>query len=630
MGEQDEFIPISEIDTLEAAGVRGSPVRGRRSRVRARGTALPAAETRRTRGRRPSRSLPMPTESYDVAIVGCGPVGMILASLLANDGLSVVAFEREEEIGYRPRARHLDAEAMRVLQTIGVADAAAPEMHLLGGLRLVDAQGRTLLEQTADTTTAGAQGWIDDYQMFQPLLLSHLAGRLKELDRVVVRTNHEVVSLDERIDDVLVEVYDRTESTNIEVSARYVIGCDGANSWVRREIGAEFERLGPDHPYLVIDATPLRADFELPEPVFSVNVCDPVRPHYVSPGSGAVPLRFEFMVMPGEDHERLTSEDSLHELTKPFLNEGDVRFDRASVYVFHSLLVDRWRVGRVLLAGDSAHVQPPFMGQGLRSGFRDASNLAWKLAMVCQGRAGEELLDSYQAERSPHARAWIDEANRIGAIVMTTDRETARRRDEQLLHGGWKELRPITPILGHGLHGDDEPPAGTLAPQPILPDGRRMDELVGHRFLVVARPELVEGLPEAVRLVLDGSPDVVLTDGDAPAASRLESPSASRPAISTATASTTSTGATWTRGQRCGSTTSGGSRSSRRLAAANPAPRATPESRQRRRRPPATLTRRILLPPRRKPRQRPPCPANPDRAPPLLAPPASRQPSRRS
>ena len=463
----------------------------------------------------------MTAENYDVAIVGGGPVGMILASLLSNDGLSVALFEREAEFGHRPRARHIDAEAMRVLQEIGIADASEGEMHLLGGLRLVDADGRTLLEQTADTTHRGAQGWIDDYQMFQPLLLKHLAGRLETAENVELRSNHEVVSLTQEPDHVRVEVYNRTEATTEEVRARYVVGCDGANSWVRREIGAEFDRLGPDHPYLVIDATPLREDFELPEPVFSVNVCDPARPHYVSPGSGAVPLRFEFMVMPGEDHDELTSDASLHALTKPFLNEGDVRFDRASVYVFHSLLVDRWRVGRVLLAGDSAHVQPPFMGQGLCSGFRDASNLAWKLAMVCNGKSDASLLDSYEAERSPHARAWIDEANRIGAIVMTTDEDAARVRDERLLAGTLKELRPITPILGPGLHGDACPPAGTLSPQPTLPDGRRMDELVGHRFLVVAGEDLLAELPEALRQALDSSEDIVVLGADSPGGGEL-------------------------------------------------------------------------------------------------------------
>ena len=452
----------------------------------------------------------MTADTYDVAIVGCGPVGMILAALLAGQGLRVVAFEREPTIGHRPRARHIDGEAMRVLQTIGVAEACEPDMRVLGGLRLVDRDGRTLLEQTVDATRRGAQGWVDDYQLFQPLMLDQLQRHLESSGLATVRVDHEVTALNQHATHVDVTVVDRAAGRSGDVRAGYVVGCDGADSWVRRAIGAQFDRLGPDHPYLVIDATPEHSDFQLPEPVYSVNVCDPARPHYVSPGSATVPMRFEFMVMPGEDHARLTSAESLLELTRPYVEEGDVRFERAAVYVFHSLLVDRWRVGRVLLAGDSAHVQPPFMGQGLCSGFRDASNLAWKLAMVCRGTAGEELLDSYQTERAPHARAWIDEANRIGAIVMTTDEETARRRDEQLLAGTMRELKPIAPNLGPGLHGDAAAPAGTLAPQASLSDGRRMDEVVGSRFLVAAPGELLAELPATVRQALDADSDIVV------------------------------------------------------------------------------------------------------------------------
>lgn len=463
----------------------------------------------------------MTADTYDVAIVGCGPVGMTLAALLADQGLQIVAFEREPTIGYLPRARHIDGEAMRVLQTIGIAEACEPEMKVLGGLRLVDRNGRTLLEQTVDGTRRGAQGWVDDYQMFQPLMLEQLRRHLEASGSATVRVDHEVTALAQHATHVNISVVDRATGCSSDMKAAYVIGCDGADSWVRRAIGAQFDRLGPDHSYLVIDGMPERSDFRLREPVYSVNVCDPARPAYVSPGSATVPMRFEFMVMPGEDHAQLTSAGSLLKLIEPYVEEGEVRFDRAAVYVFHSLLVDRWRIGRVLLAGDSAHVQPPFMGQGLCSGFRDASNLAWKLAMVCHGKAGEELLESYQAERAPHARAWIDEANRIGAIVMTTDEETARRRDEQLLAGTMRELRPITPILGAGLHGDAAAPAGTLAPQASLDDGRRMDEVVGYRFLVVATSELLAEMPAVVCHALDADSDIVVAQPGSPEAIAL-------------------------------------------------------------------------------------------------------------
>jgi 3-(3-hydroxy-phenyl)propionate hydroxylase len=150
-------------------------------------------------------------------------------------------------------------------------------------------------------------------------------------------------------------------------------------------------------------------------------------------------------------------------------------------------------------------VQPPFMGQGLCSGIRDTANLAWKLALVCQGAASEGLLDSYQVERSPHARAWIDEANRIGDIVTMTDPAEAAERDKRIL-GGSRELAPITPRLGPGLHGGLPAPAGTLSTQPVLAAGRRLDDTVGLRFAIVAPQQLIDELPA------DAGPSVVSSD----------------------------------------------------------------------------------------------------------------------
>lgn len=460
-------------------------------------------------------------EHFDVMIVGCGPVGMVLATLLSNESVRVLAVEREREIGYQPRARHLDGEAMRVLQTIGIAEQCEEVMPAFGGgLKLVDADGGTLLEQKFDATRRGSQGWFDDYQMFQPLLLGLLHEHLSHSDTGSLRTTHEVKTVTQQADHVRVELLNHAAESEVTVTASYLVGCDGAASIVRRQAGCELQRLGPDHPFVVIDATPLRDDFALPDPTYSKLVCDPRRPHYVSPGNGAVPMRFEFMVLPGDDPGEMVAPSGLARLTEPYLSEGDVRFDRAGVYVFHSLLVDQWRVGRILLAGDAAHVQPPFMGQGLCSGFRDVSNLAWKLAMVCHGRARDQLLDTYQSERSPHARDWINESNRIGGIVMTTDELQARVRNQRMLAGEFRELRPITPRLGPGLTDELEEPVGTLAPQPML-EGRRLDDTAGYRFEVAASPEIWGEVPEELREAVTAAAHVFLVPPDSGAAESL-------------------------------------------------------------------------------------------------------------
>ncbi|NWJ73936.1 bifunctional 3-(3-hydroxy-phenyl)propionate/3-hydroxycinnamic acid hydroxylase [Pseudonocardia sp. ICBG1122] len=438
-------------------------------------------------------------EHVDVAIVGGGPVGMVLAALLAGDGIRTLVLEREQEIGHRPRARHLDGEAMRVLQTIGVAGRCEQVMPVFGGgLRLVDAGGRTLTELPFDATRRGPQGWFDDYQLSQPLLLDVLRGHLEGSGSGAVRTGHEVTALDQGEDHVRIDTVDPATGARSSVTASWVVGCDGAGSAVRSLLGTRFRRLGPDHPFLVVDATPGPTGYRVPDPAYSRLVCDPARPHYVSPGNGPVPTRLEFMVLPGDDPAELVTPAGIARLTAPYLDLADTRVDRAAVYVFHSLLVDRWRTGRVLLAGDAAHVQPPFMGQGLCSGVRDASNLAWKLAAVCRGESGDELLDTYGAERSVHARHWIDEANRIGAIVMTTDPAEASALAERLLSGDRAALRPLSPRLGPSPLCDG-PAAGALAPQPVDEDGRLLDDVVGRRFVVAASQAALAGLGHEVR-----------------------------------------------------------------------------------------------------------------------------------
>lgn len=464
----------------------------------------------------------MAGDHFDVVVIGCGPVGMILASLLANEGVSVLAIERHSEVGYRPRARHLDGEAMRVLQTIGVAERCEDVMPAFGGgLRLIDAAGRTMLEQKFDAVKRGSQGWFDDYQMFQPLLLALLDEHLQASDTGSTRLLCEATAVTQESDHARVDLINRDTGSSEHVTASYVVGCDGAGSMVRGQVESTLQSLGPDHPFAVIDATPVREGFSLPDPTYSNLVCNPRRPHYVSPGHGPVPIRFEFMVLPDDDAEEMVTPAGVARLTQPYVSEGDVRIDRAAVYVFHSLILDRWRVGRVLLAGDAAHVQPPFLGQGLCSGVRDASNLAWKLAMVCHGRASERLLDTYQSERGPHARDWIIEANRIGGIVMTTDVAEAEARDRSLLAGEFRGLRPITPHLGPGLSDDPTPPVGSLAPQPVLGDGRRLDDVVGSRFVIAATGELWDELSPALSEAVDSAAHAVVLSSESKATASL-------------------------------------------------------------------------------------------------------------
>jgi 3-(3-hydroxy-phenyl)propionate hydroxylase len=429
-----------------------------------------------------------------VVVVGAGPVGLTAALLLARRGLAVTVLERQTTAYGLPRAVHLDGEVLRVLQEVGVADDLVPRTLPIVGLRLLDARLRTLAE-FARPPGPGPHGWPVDVLFHQPDLDRLLADQVRRTPRIEVRTGCELVGLAEAADTVALDVRSRAGEERVEASA--VLGCDGAGSTVRRLVGASLQDLGPADRWLVVDMC--APDFEMWPG--GHQVCDPRRAATFMPGPGGR-ARWEFRLEPGEDADALLGR--LPELLAPH-GVGDARVERAADYEFRASVADRWRRGRVLLAGDAAHLTPPFIGQGLCLGLRDVHQLAWKLADVLSGAAGEDLLDTYQAEREPHARALIRMSRLVGTLMTRGGRAGA------VVRGGVVPLvRRIpavaalatsghTPPLRHGALVERRGTAGrrlagTLVPQPtVLVDGlrSRLDDVLGH-----------------------GSATVVLMDGD--------------------------------------------------------------------------------------------------------------------
>ena len=278
----------------------------------------------------------------------------------------------------------------------------------------------------------------------------------------------------------------------MEVNARYVIGCDGARSTVRRFMGAALQDLRSHERWIVLDmildhppaGVPEAAD-ETGRVIDAIQYCDPARPTTFIPMPGKR-HRWEFMLMPHDDPQPSFSRERIYDLLKPWnIEPAASTIERAVVYTFHSALSTKWRRGRLLLAGDSAHQMPPFLGQGMCSGLRDAGNLAWKLRDVISGDAPDELLDTYETERMEHVRAYIELAVKLGSVIQTTDPEKARQRDRDLVANPTM-LRPLAPRLGRGLDRGAPPPVGTRARQPKLADGTMLDDRVGYRFAVLA------------------------------------------------------------------------------------------------------------------------------------------------
>lgn len=411
----------------------------------------------------------------DVAIIGYGPVGALLANLLGQAGLRVGVFERDREIYDLPRAVHFDGEVMRIFQGVGLAEKiAATTRTSAKGMHFVNAEGRTLMIRRG-IEGPGPHGWANNWYFHQPDLERILRAGVARFANVEVHLGREIKSVD-------------------ELEARYIVGCDGARSLVRQTIGSRQFDLGLHQPWLVVDllcdpnSTRVKA---LPD--HTIQLCDPARPMtIVNVGGplGALRRRWEIMLMPGDDPARLTEPAIFWPMMRRWLGPQDAVLERAAVYTFHSVVQQGWRKGRLLLAGDACHQTPPFLGQGMCAGLRDAANLAWKLV------AGDDaLLDTYESERRPHVQAFIELAVKLGAVLQETDPAKAAARDRRFAAGA--ELFDFPqPHLGGCT-----PPVGTIFPQPRLADGRLMDEAIGQRFAVVGDASL---FPDRDAARLDG------------------------------------------------------------------------------------------------------------------------------
>lgn len=423
------------------------------------------------------------TKAADVAIVGCGPVGALLANLLGRAGLSVDIFDRDTEVHPLPRAVHFDGEVMRIFQAAGLADEiAAASRPSSKGMHFVNAERRTLMVRRG-IDGPGPHGWAGNWYFHQPRLEAVLRAGLRRFPNVRVHLGREVASVE-------------------ALDARYVVGCDGARSMVRQAIGSTRLDLGLHQPWLVVDllCTPDSARVRaLPD--HTVQLCDPARPMTIVNVSGTR-RRWEIMLMPGDDPARLTDPEIFWPMMRRWLDPEDAELERAVVYTFHSVVQQGWRKGRLLLAGDACHQTPPFLGQGMCAGMRDAANLAWKLAAVIGGDARDALLDTYESERLPHVRTFIELAVRLGAVLQETDPDAAAMRDRRFENGA--ELFDFPqPQIGPGCRLDAAAPVGTIFPQPRLADGRLMDEAIGQRFAVVGDPALLEALATDAVLLPD-------------------------------------------------------------------------------------------------------------------------------
>ncbi|MPY33714.1 bifunctional 3-(3-hydroxy-phenyl)propionate/3-hydroxycinnamic acid hydroxylase [Streptomyces adustus] len=442
----------------------------------------------------------------DVLIVGYGPVGQLLALLLADRGRTVTVVERWPQAYPMPRAVAFDGEGARTLSAAGIGGLVGRIGEPSGAYLWQNADGQVLLH--IDGAERKLAGWPESTSMYQPALEAEMEARGAGHGNITVHRGHEVVRIDEdSTPGGTVRVTATTpDGGELLLSASWVVGCDGANSFVRRAIGTEMTDLGFSHDWLVCDV--VHHDGRTFDPN-NLQICDPARPR-TSVSAGPGNRRYEFMRLAGETVEQLNTTQSCWELLKLFdVSPADSTLRRHHVYSFRAGSAEQWHRGRLVIAGDAAHVMPPFAGQGMSSGFRDAGALAWRLDALLAGQAGPEVLDHYTQERRTHVRHAITMSVNLGRIICQTDPKAAADRDlvmkaaaERAAAAGTappqrSPLQPLTKgFLHHAPNGRPAKPAGALAPQARIAQGNRsglFDDIVGLGFVLLTTedPELL-------------------------------------------------------------------------------------------------------------------------------------------
>jgi len=436
-------------------------------------------------------------KTVDVIIVGCGPVGAMAANLLGQRGISTLVVERESSAHGQSRAISVDDEAQRIFQSAGLEGALEVGFHPCRRLQYLDDESRVLAE--VDFTKLDTPNGHPVGALFQqPRMEAALRRGMGRFPHVELWQGHVLESFVQDEHGLTAQVRDVITARASVVRAEYLLGADGAHSVVRRMLDLRLEgTTGLEHALAITVGT------SAPEPDFSCYLCGPERRGFIT-RTAKDELRFDIIIPSGTDLERARAPEAVRALLARFIDPASVQVRSANVYSYHSRLASRWRVGRAFLLGDAAHLMPPFLGQGLCSGLRDAANLAWKLACVLEGTAARTLLETYELERRAHVEELIQSSNAMGKVMMSGGWLLSRLRNVliRLLYrlpvtGAFiREFRarPVVPLrrgfLLGGRRGEDAP-EGSCLPQPRVETAEgaraRLDDVMGPGFGVLVR-----------------------------------------------------------------------------------------------------------------------------------------------
>jgi 3-(3-hydroxy-phenyl)propionate hydroxylase len=425
----------------------------------------------------------------EVAIIGAGPIGLMTANLLGLAGIRVLVLEHNAGLLGLPRAIAYDAETLRLFSQVGLFDDIAP--GLIQGPHVRHRNARNVTLMAADFTH-GLYGHSSLGTFYQPDFERVLLKGLARFPSVRVAFEHEATKLVQGAKGVTLSI--ATPSGGTTVEADYVVACDGGASPTRERLGVRLVGSTYSERWLVVDANV--KNHSVKQITFT---CDPRRPRVELPAVGER-VRWEFMQLPGESEETLKRDETIRALVAEAGGAVSFEIERKAVYTFHARVAEHWRRGRVFLAGDAAHLMPPFAGQGMNGGMKDASNLAWKLATVLRGLAPDAILDTYEVERAPVVRKMVEVSRRLGAVIMPTNRIAAAARDSIfaclnlssrfrafIRRGG--VVPPPTIQRSTLTTRDRDALVGQMAPQPTVSAGQGaspLDRFLGcHQWLAL-------------------------------------------------------------------------------------------------------------------------------------------------
>jgi 3-(3-hydroxy-phenyl)propionate hydroxylase len=431
-----------------------------------------------------SRILKLSEEKWDIVIIGLGPVGATLTNLLNSYGVRCLAVDASSEVYDLPRAIGLDQEALRAFQQIGIIDQISKFVDEYKSSEYRTKSGE-IIRKFLSPPPPHHLGWPPYATFVQPEIEVALRENIENQPNIELTSYKKENTL---------KFKDTNTDQIIQFKSRFVIGCDGGNSFVRKKLGIQFDDLGFDQSWLVLDL--VVADTSL-LPNVNIQYCDPARPHTYIVGPGKI-RRWEFMLLPGETPAEVTKPEKIWSLLEPWITQAEAKIWRTATYRFHALIAQRWRQNNVILAGDACHMTPPFLAQGMVQGIKDAINLSWKLAAVIKG-APDSIIDSYEQERSPLVREIISITKELGLIICETDIEKTILRDEAMLQkmrsGSGETIRQdLFPPLSASdfiLHSIGKG-TGKPSPQPEIKTNsgwQLLDEITGHRFHILATPE---------------------------------------------------------------------------------------------------------------------------------------------